>query len=283
MAEFSWAAAADVGGGLLKGFNSALGYLGAVETAKTNAYVAEKNRQSANLRKRGQLTLASTIRDINNKRLMDSAASEYERITTNAIRTGEAFTRRDFEASVRGAEAQGALAAKVAASGVGGAGIQAVGRTLELQLARARELADSQEQTALYDAAQARSNVIPNAIRQLQQGPLKLGQDYNQAAQPPSPFAGVAGALIAGLLSKKDSLQTLLGSMAPTKEAGPAATGAQTFAVGQSTVTGTDLPAADFAFTSPVSQSSVIGFDLGPAYPAEQASVRAIDNAIKLN
>lgn len=283
MAEFSWAAAADVGGGLLGGFNSALKYLGTVDTAKANAYVAEKNRQSANMRKRGQLTLASTIRDINNKRLMESAASEYERVTTNAIRTGEAFTRRDFEASIRGAEVQGALAAKVAASGVGGAGIQAVGRTLELQLARARELADSQEQTALYDASQARANIIPNAIRQLQQGPLKLGQDFNQAPQPPSAFAGVAGALIDGLLSKKDSLQTMLGSLAPTKSGAEPASVGQTFAVGQSTVTGTDLPAADFAFTSPVSQSSVIGFDLGPAYPAEQASVRRVDNSIRLN
>lgn len=239
MAEFSWAAAGDVGLGLLSGLSSGLTALGNAQTANANARTANIVRTAQNDVKRSQRNLAGEIRSINNKRIMDAAGAQLDVLTTNAVRTSDAFVRGNFEQSIKGAEAWGQASARAAASGLGGAGIEAISRATSLTLARQQEATESRQGDVTFDQTQATTKVVSNALIGLAAGPLTASQDFSYSPQASS-GTGIAGALVQGLLGKKDSLNVLLGSLvgAPTE---PAGTGAVTSPVGQSTVEGKPL------------------------------------------
>jgi hypothetical protein len=240
MAEFSWAAAGDVGLGLVGGLSKGLEAAGAAEIAKANADAANTVRKARNEVARSQRNLAGTIRSLNNQRLMEAAGERVNSLTTNAVRTSDAFTRGNFEASIRGAEAWGQASARVAASGLGGAGIEAISRTTQSQIDRAKQARESGQADVTFDQSQATRNVVSNALVGLAAGPLTAQQDYS-FNQAPGSFTGVAGALVQGLLSKQSSLSTLLGSLAPS--GGQAPQGAQSFPVTQSNPEATTIPA----------------------------------------
>lgn len=266
MAEFSWAAAADVGLGLMGGVSKGLQALGAASVARSNSRAQALVREGQNAVRRSRLGLAATVRDLNNDRMMENAADQLSGLTTTALRTSDAFARGKFEESIRGAEQWGAAAARASASGLGGSGIEAISRVTSLQIARRQELMESQGSLQVYEAARAGRNVISNALLGLDQSPLTLGNDFSQTADPGKP--NIAGLLINGLLDKKASLQTLLGSLVGDQEVASPTGGAVSTPVSQSTVTGTPLASFEFqdpgAIAYPVNQSNVQGTPLGP-------------------
>lgn len=274
MAEFSWAAAGDVGLGLVGGLTKGLGAAGASEIAKANADAANTVRQARNQVARSARNLAGTIRSLNNQRLMEAAGERVNTLTANAARTSDAFARSNFEASIRGAEAWGQASARVAASGLGGAGIQAISNTVGLQIARQNEARLSGQDDALYDAAQATRNVVSNALVGLAAGPLTAQQDWSFNSAPSS-TTGVAGALIGGLLDKKSSLSTLLGSLVGN-DVNPPDRAIATPVV-SSSVEPTTLPAV-FNVVGPYEdQQRLLNRAPAPNYPT-QSQVRVIDN-----
>lgn len=248
MADFSWAAAADVGLGVLGGLSKGLDALGRAGVASANAESQNIVRAGQNEVRRSAAGLAGTIRGINDKRMMEAASVQRDAFQTNALRTADAFTNRDFETSIRGAEVMGRQAATAAASGLGGAGIEAISRTTDLQLARQKQALDAGQEDVLFDQARGVEAVIPAALRGLNQSPIILGYDQSQnnAGAPPN----IAGALIAGLLDKRASLQTALGSLQDAPEKVPGAPQPASFAF--------------TATTSPVTQSNVTGTVLDP-------------------
>lgn len=211
MAEFSWAAAADVGLGLLGGATKALGAYGAHGLAKANAKAANIVREGQNDVRRSQTRLAATVRSINNTRIMEAAGKAHAGATTDALRTGDAISRAGFERSIQSAEARGRAATASAASGLGGAGIDAISQVAEMQLARRQEAAESRDEQVLGAATQRGDDIISSALMGLAQGPLTMGLDQRKNTVGSGP--NVAGLLIAGLMDKKDSLQVMLGSL----------------------------------------------------------------------
>jgi len=265
MATFSWAAAADVGIGLV-------GALGKNAAARATADAENTVRQVNNEVASAQRGLAATVRILNNKRIMEAAGQNLDAMTRQAGRTTDALTRQDFEGSIKGAEQWGAQAARAAGSGLGGAGIEAISRTTSLQIQRRQEQFDSQADDITYEQAQATTRVMSNALLSLEQGPLTARQDFSRSYAP-----GVASALIGGLLSKRESLQTLLGSMVPGE--GPVSQ-----PIPDRTAVGNPIPPAgppveraDFAFTTPVPDVNIVGVPLQPR-GYEQADIRRIDN-----
>lgn len=264
MATFSWAAAADVGLGLLGAFGSA-------SASKAQADAENTIRRVNNEVASSQRGLAATVRSINNRRITEAAGRAQDAAVSTAARTADAVTRRSFEESIQAAEQMGANAARGAASGLGGAGIEAMSQVTSLQIARRQELLESQGQQTVYEASRATVGIMADALMGLEQGPLTARQDFSRSSAP-----GMASALIGGLLSKRDSLQVLLGSLVP----GPQAT---TQPIPESYVGSTPLPPAgapepaSFAFTTPVPEVNIQGTPLPPR-GFEQADIRRIDN-----
>lgn len=265
MAQFSWAAAADVGIGLL-------GAIGSNKLSRAKADADNAVREGNNQIASAQRGLAATIRGINNKRMMEAAGKNLDAATRNAGRTADAVTRGDFEASIKGAEQWGAQAAKSAGSGLGGGGIEAISRSTSLQIERRKELMESQGRDVTYEAAQQTTQIMSNALMGLEQGPLTARMDFSKSYAP-----NMASALIAGLLSKRDSLSVMLGSLVPGQEptSQPIPSGD---AAGQPIPpAGPPVVQADFAFTTPVPDSTIAGVPLPPR-SFEQRDVRRIDN-----
>lgn len=278
MAEFSWAAAGDVGLGLVGGLTKGLAAAGASEIAQANADAANTVRQAKNAVARSARNLAGTVRSLNNQRLMEAAGERVNTLTGNAARVSDSFARNNFEASIRGAEAWGQASARVAASGLGGAGIEAISRTTQAQIDRAQQVRESGQADVMFDQSQATRNVVSNALVGLAGGPLTAQQDYSFNSAPSS-STGVAGALIGGLLDKKSSLATLLGSL--VGDGGNPPQGATASPVTQSSVTGT--PLATFEVIGPYEdQQRMLNRAPAPTY-ATQAEVRAVDNKLTLN
>lgn len=240
MAEFSWAAAEDVGFGLVGGLSKGLNALGAAQIAKANAYAKEVMRKANNQLAASSTQLASTVRNINNNRILEAGAEQVEVLRTNAIRTADSVQSGKFEQSIRDAEQWGHAAAGAAAQGLGGAGVRAIGIVNSLQMARRREMLNSRGEQIAADSERAGTGTMSRALQSLQQGPLQTRQSFGvQSVQTPN----IAQYLLAGLLDKKDSLHTMLGSLytQPTSEAS-AAEAATTSPVYSGTVTATDLP-----------------------------------------
>lgn len=248
MADFSWAAASDVGLGVLGGLSKGVDALGRSMVANANASAAATVRAGQNEVRRSAAGLAATIKGINDKRMMEAASERRDAFTTTALRTQDAFVNRDFENSIKGAEALGRAAASGAAAGIGGAGIQAISQTTQLQLDRQKQALAAGEQDVTFDEQQGIASVIPQALRGLSTSPLILG--YDNSATPAVATPNIAGAMIAGLLDKRASLQTLLGSLQDSPAAAPGSPAKASFAFE--------------ATTSPVAQSNVTGTDLAP-------------------
>lgn len=249
MAQFSWASAFDVGLGLLGGVGKAVSALGASKDRQLEAQLSNELRAANNAVNRSRQGLAATVRTINNNRIMQGGADRLDVTIQNALRTQDSLAAGQFEDSIRAAEAQGASAVAAAASGVGGTGIEAISRTVALTSARQQAYADRRMQQAAGDAQVAARGIMPGALQSLELGPILGGQDYRTNLAPSTDYFGtLTSNLLEGLLSKKDSLQTMLGSLSPD--------------VATSRPITVSGGAADFAFTYPVSQSTVTGVDL---------------------
>lgn len=268
--EFSWASAADVGLSILgKGISA----WNAGKSAELQAELENSLRAAQNLVNRSKGQLTATVRHINNNRILRQGGEQMAALLQNALRTQDSLSAGRFEDSIRAAEAAGGAAVAAAAAGVGGAGIEAISRTVALTNARRQAQADRQQAQVAGDAQRQASNIMAGALEALQIGPVDMGQDYRRSVPKTTAGGALAAGLIEGLLGAKDSLHTMLGSLqnrAPVQESSlPLSVNNQPGAY-------------DFAFTTPVSQSTVTGVDLAPLQ-ATQADVRRVDNAITLN
>lgn len=265
MAEFSWAAAGDVGLGLLGGVSKGLQSMGAASIARSNARVANLARDGQNEVRRASRGLAATVRSLNNTRLAEAAGKQLDALVQSSVRTSDSFTRGNFEASIKDAESYGRAAAGAAAAGLGGGSIEAMSRLTLLTSERMKQNRQDTQADITYDQMQQTLGIMPQAYQRMDVSPI-LG-NLDQGSNSSYGTNGFAGALLQGLLSKKDSLQTMLGSLSgDAKQAQPQAQeGAVSFPVNQSVVTGSPLAGFDFNATSyPVEQSVVNGVPLAP-------------------
>lgn len=248
MAEFSWAAAADVGLGALSGV---FGAIAARDTAKAQNEIRRANNSMAN----SSNVLAKHLQQINNKRLLEAAGKNVNTATRAAGRLQDSQTAQGFEASIAQAEALGQATAQLSAAGMTGSSVAAISQVASLTAARRAQYREQQEKDATYEQLQAINGILPDAIRSLDNSVTTPRQDYTIDTS-----GSMASYLIGGLLGKQRSLQTLLGSLAPDPSS--PGNGVQIGQVYQGRVQGTDL--APFAFSTPVSQSNVQGTPLAP-------------------
>lgn len=242
MAAFSWASALDVGLGLIGGMTKGSG-------ARAQASANNAIREANNSIQRSATGLAKTMQDINNRRILASASKNLDGLTRAAIRQQDAGARQGFEASIQEAEAAGRVGAAAAAAGVGGASVAAMSSVAGIAAARAREYRKQGLQDASYETVQSMTNVMGNAFRSLDGSPLVAQQDFTQDRA-----GSTSSYLLASLLSKKDSLHTLLGSIQRDKQ--PEIQGPpwiSPWAPEQPTA----APGNEFAFTTPVADQFV--------------------------
>lgn len=238
MADFSWAAAADVGLGVLGGFAQG-------RAAQAQAQAANEIREAQNSVARSASMLARTIQTINNRRILEKGGSNLDAGLRTFSRGQDAFARQGFEASVQQAEVLGRAAASAAAAGVGGSSVMAMAGVTAGALARQREYAKSQQEDVTYDQLLSLTNIMPDAVRAMDNSAISPTQNFTKDTA-----GSTLSYLLGGLMSKKESLHTLLGSL-----------------VGDKTKTGGSdafVGPPDLATSYPVSQSNPIGTPLAP-------------------
>lgn len=206
---FSWAAALDVGLGLVQG-------LGSMQAAKGKASASNAIRQANNEVQQSQSMLARTIQNINNKRVMERAGKNQESLMRSYARLQDSQTRQGFEASIAQAEAMGQAATRASAMGVGGSAIAMASSVASITAGRQRAYLEKQQGDQRYEALQATTNVMGDALRSLSNTYYTPQQDYSRDT------TGSASSYLMGALTvKSKSLQTLLGSFAPNQASGP--------------------------------------------------------------
>lgn len=249
--DISWASLADVGYGLVGGLTKGLSALGKFEQGQANADAANLIREGKNEVKRSAASLAGVVKSINMQRQLKAAGERMDAITTTALRTQDAFVRRNFEDSVRGAEALGRAAGGRAASGLGGSSLEAISQTVKLRNERGAEALQSGQAQQLADFGVQAAGQVPGAIEALDVSPITFDADYN-VTQNKVAMPNILGMTLAGLEGKTDSIKTFLGSLKDYESPAQAA-------------------ALEGAVSTPVSQSQVRGtplqsFEIGP-YP----------------
>lgn len=242
MAEFSWAAAGDVGLGLIKGIGSGLSALGSAEIANANARAANRVREGQNEVRRANAGLAGTVRSLNNQRLAEAAGKQLDVLVQNSVRTQDSFTRGNFEQTIRNAEEYGRSAAGAAAAGLGGGSIEAMSRLTLLTAERKRQVGMDAQADVTYDQMQQMLGIMPSAVQRMDTSPIVGGFDQGRNVSTGNGMGGFAGALLNGLLEKKDSLAVLLGSLAPDMQGKRPTETAISFPVDRPYVRGEALP-----------------------------------------
>jgi len=233
MAEkFSWAAGLDVGLGALGGLAD---WFGAREGAKAQFIASEGRRKAQNIIAGSRNSLSATVRSLNTARLLEASGRAFNAEAENLSRQRSGAAGQRFEQSIRNAEADGQAAANIAASGVGGSALTAVATAMALQHGRLEFGARQQEGQVTYNTIARMSGIMAEATGARDMSMIGGNTDQIQAINnTPSAF-GLLTSLTKGVLSKKDSLQTFLGSLEPTGGA------AGTSPVYSPTVVGTPL------------------------------------------
>lgn len=251
---FSWAAAADAGLGLAGGLAAWGSGLNARTIAAANAYAENKIREGQNEVRASNNSLTATLRQISTERILTNASKQLEAMQLNRQRTQDAAGQGLFEADIRAAEQMGAQAAASAASGVGGSAINAASGAALLQQARLRQRLIDQAGQRDYDMVQQMTGVMSGAVAGINRMPLTGGIDYGQSTAGYQPNNAL-GLIFGGLLSKKDSLNTLLGSFRNND--------VTVSPVNMSLPVGQDIGPLSSVAVMPVSSSTVEAVNLG--------------------
>lgn len=214
MAGFSWAAAADVAGGI----GSAISAWGTASAnrivRKANAEAEEVVRGAQNTQRAANLSLAATMRTQAYRATLTNAGEAFNGAGEMIARTQEAFTRHNFEQGLKGLEQTGGFAARAAAAGVGGASIRAVSYSVSLQQQRFMERELERQDETMYEMVKQRTGIMPAAISRLDVSPLTANLDHTPTFQPTGSDAGdLLGALVQGFSGKTKSLQVMLDSI----------------------------------------------------------------------
>lgn len=220
-AQFSWAAAADVASGI-GGAISAWGTASANSiVSRANAEAQNRIRAAQNLQRASGLSLAATMRGITDHRIMSAAGDATNSASEVIARTHEAWTRGNIEQGLRDMETFGAVTARAAAAGVGGASVNAVSYSLRLQQARLAERQGEKQDELNYEMLKQRSGIMTAASQRMDLSPLAASMDYSLNSTPSGEGGNLMGALLQGLLSKKDSLQVALDSIPREQSSSP--------------------------------------------------------------
>lgn len=204
MTAFAWA---DLG---LRAF----GALTSGSNARAAARAQREVIAAQNQQRLAEAGLDAYIRQLNNQRRMQAFEGEDTALVTNAVRAREAFSSGQFEQGLRFSEQQGALAARAAASGVGGASVDAVAQTLDLQQARLEQQQLEGFEQSQYDTLVQRAGLAQSAITGLDSSITRVNLD-NRNPRGPGTIASLVSGL-GGILMDKDgraSLQVALGSL----------------------------------------------------------------------
>lgn len=213
MAQFSWAAAADVGTGIASAI-SAWGTASANRiVSKANAAAQERVRKAQNQQRASGISLAATMRSQSYRAALKNAETQFNSSGELIARTQESFTRRNFEQGLKNVEQIGAFAARAAAAGVGGASVRAVSSTMQLQQDRLSERQGERDEETMYELVKQRTGIIPAAVSRLDVSPLNPNIDYTPTFQQGPTGGNLLGFLTEGLLSKSKSLQVALDSI----------------------------------------------------------------------
>lgn len=242
--NFSWAAAADSGLGLLKGLSAWSNTRASNSLSSAQADAANLIRESQNKVRNAQSGLAASIRAMNETRALTAAGKQFNAAGENLARQQDSFTRGNFEAGLADAEKMGALQARGAASGTGGTALLAMSYSTSLQQGRMQQMRTEQQGQVTYDQALVMAGIMPAAQNSRQFAAAGGGLDMGRNL-PNRQGNSLVAALAAGLFSKADSLNVMLGSL---EARNGTATGSQDSG----------------ATTSPVTQSNVYGVDLDP-------------------
>jgi hypothetical protein len=212
-AQFSWAAAGDVGLGLA-------GAYGQIASAQAGAIVSKANADAQNVIRKAQneqrasgLSLAATMRGITDKRILDQAGDASNAAAEVLARTQQSWLRGNVEQGLRDMEHLGAVTARASAAGVGGGSVAAVSFTQRLQQARAKEQVDQRQGQMTYELIKQRSGIMSAAESRLDISPLSANQDFTTNSAPAGGGGNLMAALTEGLLSKSKSLQVALDSI----------------------------------------------------------------------
>lgn len=202
MTDFSWASAGKIGLGLLQG-------IGKGEGAAAQAKAANEIRAAQNSVKASGARLANFVRNINNNRLLEAAASRFGAGARTLIRTAEQQTNQGFEQSIRNAEEQGQTQARAALSGLGGSSVEAMSQVVQLAQARAEQYRTSNFEDMTYEQANQLTNVMGDAVKSFDLSPIVPQQDRTQNVS-----SSLASYLIGGAVGDEKALRTLVGSLA---------------------------------------------------------------------
>ncbi len=219
MAQFSWAAGADV----LTGIAGAFGNWASASSNRilANARADAENtiRKAQNEQRASALSLAATVRSIADDAVLTNAGDAYGSLTELIGRTQEAAIRGRVEQGIRDSEQLGAAAARAAAAGVGGSSVYMISYSMRLQQARLAERMDEKADETTYELLKQRAGIMPAAVSRVDVSPLNPNLDYSQAYGATGSGQSLTSTLIQGLLSKRESLQVALDSISSDKAA----------------------------------------------------------------
>lgn len=237
--NFDWASAGAVGVNALGGVGTLLGTLGTRAIQDANADAANLVRGANNELRRANLTLAQTMRIINNQRIARAMSDQADAVTSTGIRAQDAFKAGRLDAGLRETEQLGAQAAQAAASGTYGGSVDAVRATLQLRNARLQEAAEAQGAVGQYDLIRQRAGIIERGIQSQDLRPMSAGLDFSVNQGASGSGFGLVGSLLAGLVDtdeKRATLNTFLGSIqrasAPATGPAPGTLGSGSFDTG---------------------------------------------------
>lgn len=146
---------------------------GQIATIEGERRVRRANQQEANA-KQG---LAQHLQNLQNDRIMRAASKQHAAATTNLLRTQDTGTQRTIEGQIAASEAQGAYAANLARSGVGGSSVAMIDQAMRLRNQRAAEVQERNQGYMTYDMAQQLAGVVPTAIQSTDMGVKSMGVD----------------------------------------------------------------------------------------------------------
>jgi hypothetical protein len=181
---------------------------------RANAQAAETIRKAQNQQRASGLSLAATMRGMTYRAALGNAGQSVNDAGELIARQTEAFIRNDMEVSVKGAEQRGAMAARAAAAGVGGASIRVASYTLDLQQARLTERQQERNSEVMYELVKQRAGIMPAAVSRLDVNPLNPNFDYSVSQEQGGNSANLLMYLAQGVLSQRENLQVGLNAIA---------------------------------------------------------------------
>lgn len=146
-------------------------FLGASAAAKNqqmvnraNVYAQKVTAEANNKVEVSRAALDNFVREQSNKKLMEKAGDQYNKIGENINRIQDSYTRGSMQKKVAAAEALGSIKASAAFAGVGGATVGMIDSTMRRVQAISQEGERKNKNLQIGDLRGDRNNQISNAV-----------------------------------------------------------------------------------------------------------------------